>query len=234
MRLSHRRGVIDVHCIAVWCNTPRNSRTRVVVLAFVDGSWSWWRAHVLTTLAARVRNNGRFFKVSAVATINLALIMILNHSLRLRSHVGSDGSEIRAEVRNVLDKIALFGYRPIARCTWLGSRRRSCMFAFQLLLNRHWLRVVLLNVDWMRRLGRYASVAGVEPCEQAGLSQTLDHSCVILRRQAWNEARIWRHGRRCRYLGERLLRCFRFATWLLTHTFPTFGLLLRHRLAILF
>jgi hypothetical protein len=133
-------------------DAPGDRRTWVVVLAFVDGGWSWWRAHVLATLAAGVRNNGRFFKISAVSTINLALIMILNHCLRLGSHVGSDGSEVRAKVRNVLDKIALFWYRPIARCAWLGGRRCGCVFAFQLFLDRYWLRVGLLDVHWMGRL----------------------------------------------------------------------------------
>ena len=112
--LGYRHRIVDIHGVSMGCDVSLNSGAWVVVLALVYGSRRRWRSHVLTTLPACIGEKSGFFEISTISTINLTLVVILNHCLRLGAHVSSDSSEVGTKVPDVLHKITLLGHRPIA------------------------------------------------------------------------------------------------------------------------
>jgi hypothetical protein len=111
----HGIGVVGIRTRRAFLRRERG--TGVLVFPLDDRCRCGRSTDALASFFARVSFACETPELIVATTIDLPLIMILNHDLRLGAHVSGDGVEIGAEMRDVTLEICLLGNGPIAVST---------------------------------------------------------------------------------------------------------------------
>ncbi len=162
---------VDVHRVSLRRKWSLRIGRHTIVLALLYWCRSRRRTDIFTASPAFVCIDGRLLELRSTATFDLALVVVLDHSLRLRAHVCGYCAEISTKMANVLNKVILLRDRPITRCAllcrWNLIPRLWSLGVFNCC---HRLQEALLGIHHLAVRLKYAMVACLHTSEE---------SCVI-------------------------------------------------------
>ena len=100
-------GLVNLHGVRVRSKSAWGGGLRLVILSLYDRRRRGWWPNIDTILSPAIGFLCGILQLRLVCIDYQALIIILNHRLRLGAHMVGDRCEIGAEVRDVFSEVLL-------------------------------------------------------------------------------------------------------------------------------